>query len=164
MTPLDRLASLFSYPDDGYVARAGESARLCDLKPMRVFADEVAAMPAADLQERFVEAFDLDPDCTPDLGWHLFGERYERGEWLAHLRADQRRLGIEASAELPDHLSNVLMILAKDEPQRAAELARFVTPALDKLVAGLERRQSPFRHAVTAVRDAVTESVGASDD
>lgn len=158
MTPLERLAPLFAYPDEGYAAKAGESARLVGLEPMRVFGDAVAAMSAAELQEQFVEAFDLDPDCAPDLGWHLFGERYERGEWLARLRADLRRLGVESSTELPDHLTNVLMILAREEPPQAEELARFVAPALDRLHAGLERRESPFRHALAAVREVVAAS------
>jgi nitrate reductase delta subunit len=155
MTSLDRLAPLFAYPDDGYGARAAESARALGLDPLRVFADTVTAMPADALEERFVEAFDMDPDCAPDLGWHLFGERYERGEWLASLRADQRRLGLDTSPELPDHLTNVLMILARDERARAHALARFVAPALDRLQASLERRESPFRHALAAVRQVV---------
>ena len=163
MTGLDRMAPLFAYPDDGYAAKAGESARLLGIEAMRTFADAVAAMPAAELQERFVEAFDLDPDCSPDLGWHLFGEQYGRGVWMARLRVDERRLCLEESSELPDHLANVLMILAREEQPRAAALARFVAPAIDKLLAGLERRDSPFRHAVTAVRQMVAESCGAGD-
>jgi nitrate reductase delta subunit len=158
MMSLDRLAPLFAYPDEGYAARAAESARLLGLEPMRAFADAVTAVPAAALQEQFVETFDLDPDCAPDLGWHLFGERYERGEWLARLRADLRRLGLQTSAELPDHLTNVLMILARDEPARADALARLVTPAFDKLQTALERRESPFRHVLTAVQAIVSAS------
>lgn len=158
MTSLDRLAPLFVYPDDRYAATAAESARLLGLEPMRVFADAVISMPSAALQEEFVETFDLDPDCAPDLGWHLFGERYERGEWLARLRADLRRLGLETSAELPDHLTNVLRILARDEQSRADALARLVTPALDKLHTALDRRASPFRHVLTAVQEIVAAS------
>ena len=164
MTSLDRLAPLFAYPDEGYAARAAESARRLGLEPMRAFADAVTAMPSPTLQEQFVEAFDLDPDCAPDLGWHLFGERYERGEWLTRLRADLRRLGLETTAELPDHLTNVLMVLARDDRPRAEALARFVTPALDRLHAALERRESPFRHALTAVRQIVAAASRGTGD
>lgn len=163
MTQLDRLASLFTYPDDGYAERAGESARLLRSASLRAFADAVADMPVANLQEQFVETFDLDPGCAPDLGWHLFGERYERGEWLAGLRADLRRVGLQPSTELPDHLTNVLRLLAHDEPARAQELAQFVAPAFETLHAGLERRESPFRHALTAVREIVAASGGTGD-
>lgn len=163
MTRLDRLAPLFTYPGDGYAERAGEEARLLRLASLRAFADAVAGLPVTDLQERFVEAFDLDPDCAPDLGWHLFGERYERGEWLAGLRADLRRVGLEPSTELPDHLTNVLRLLAHDQPAKAQELAQVVAPAFETLHAGLERRESPFRHALAAVREIVAASGGTGD-
>jgi nitrate reductase delta subunit len=164
VTLLDRIAALFAYPDAGYAARAAESARHLDLEPIRVFAEAIASTPTAELQERFVEAFDLDPDCAPELGWHLFGERYERGEWLADLRTSQRRLGLEASTELPDHLTNVLRMLAREEPSRADALARTIAPAIDQLYAALARRDSPYRHVVTAVRDLTAPSKGNGDD
>ena len=164
MMLLERLAPLFVYPDDGYAARAAESARLLGLAPLATFADAIAGTPAATLQEQFVEAFDLDPDCAPDLGWHLFGERYERGEWLVRLRGDLRRLGLEPSTELPDHITNVLRILALDEPPQRAGLARDVGPVLDSLHAALERRNSPFRHALAAARQAVAASTGGAGD
>ena len=164
MTPLERLVPLFSYPDGGYGARASESARVLGLEPLSALADAIATLPESELQEQFVEAFDLDPDCSPDLGWHLYGERYERGEWLARLRGDLRRLGLEPSVELPDHLTNVLRILAHDDPSRGDDLARAVAPALDSLHAALERRNSPFRHAVAAVRQAVAASSRGAGD
>lgn len=164
MKRLDRIAPLFAYPDSGYAARAAESARLLDLEPIRDFAEAITDTSTAELQERFTEVFDLDPDCAPDLGWHLFGERYERGEWLADLRADQRRLGIEASAELPDHLTNILRTLARDEPSRADALARTIAPAIAQLHAALVKRDSPYRHAVTAVRQVTAASKGNGDD
>jgi nitrate reductase delta subunit len=157
MTSLDRLSTLFAYPGDGYAERAAASARALGLTPLRAFAEAVADLPATELQERFVEAFDLDPDCSPDLGWHLFGERYERGEWLASLRGDLRRLAVEDSAELPDHLANVLRILARDDAPQARALAELVAPALARLEAALARRDSPFRHAVAAVRHVTTQ-------
>lgn len=158
MTSLDLIAPLFAYPDGAYAARAAESARRLGLAPMQTFAAEVAAMSSTELQERFVEALDLDPDCSPDLGWHLFGERYERGEWLARLRGDLRRLDLDGSGELPDHLTNVLKLLARDDPSRAEELARFVAPAIEKLHTALARRESPFRHAVAAVQEIVAST------
>ena len=156
MTPLEHLASLFTYPDEGYARRLAASADAAGLESLRVFADAVAHVPTATLQEQYVEAFDLDPDCSPDLGWHLYGERYERGEWMASLRGDLRRLGLDASAELPDHLANVLSILARDDEARRELLATTIAPAIDRLRHALERRESPFRHAVTAVQEAVT--------
>jgi nitrate reductase molybdenum cofactor assembly chaperone NarJ/NarW len=155
---LDRIAPLFAYPGDGYAAGVAESARDADLPPLRAFASAVTALPTVQLQEQFVETFDLDPDCALDLGWHLFGERYERGEWLASLRGDLRRVGLEPSAELPDHLTNVLLLLAREDPARAADLAARVRPALDRLQAALMRRNSPYQHALSAARQVLDAS------
>ena len=161
MTALDRLAALFVYPDAGYRRLAEESASIAGDGPMRHFADGIAHMRTTDLQERFVEVFDFDPDCAPDLGWHLFGERYERGEWLVSLSADMRRLGIETSNGLPDHLSNVLRLLARDDPERAAALAGVVSPAIEKLQGALTKRDSVYRHAIEAVQQVIGQFVAA---
>jgi nitrate reductase delta subunit len=150
MIALDRLASLFRYPDAGFAARLASASD--DPEPVRAFAAAVADLPLAVLQERFVETFDLDPACAPELGWHLFGERYERGEWLAGLRDDLRRVGLLEGAELPDHLVNVLRLLGRADPPRAAELAAFIAPALETLHGGLRRRESPYAHLLAAAR------------
>jgi nitrate reductase delta subunit len=151
MITLETLASLLRYPDAGYAQRLAASAS-GDVAPLRAFAAAVGDLPLAVLQERYVDTFDLDPACAPELGWHLFGERYERGEWLAGLRDDLRRVGLDEGAELPDHLVNVLRLLGREDAPRAAELAAFIAPALDALHAELERRASPYRHLLSAAR------------
>lgn len=159
MTRLEQIAPLFRYPDAEYAARAAASAAALKLDALVAFAGIVVAMPRPHLQECYVDAFDLDPACAPELGWHLFGERYERGEWLASLRRDLRRLAIDEAGELPDHVTNVLMLLARDEPSRAADLALLVAPAFDALHAALERRDSAFRYPVAAARQIVAAAL-----
>src|SRR6266568_3182701 len=56
-------------------------------------------------QELYVQTFEFNPACTLELGWHLFGENYERGEFLVRMREQLRRHGIAESNELPDHLT-----------------------------------------------------------
>jgi nitrate reductase delta subunit len=154
MRPLERIGSLFAYPIDGYAVQALEAAGdLDDAPSLRQFADAIAPMTTAELQEQFVETFDLQADCSLDLGWHLFGERYERGEWLARLRADLRRTGVGDSLELPDHITNVLVLLDRDEPASAAALATQIGPAFDRLHEALARRDSPYRYLVDAARE-----------
>lgn len=154
MRPLERIGLLFAYPIDGYAVQALEAARdLDDAPSLAKFVDAIAPMTTAELQEQFVETFDLQADCSLDLGWHLFGERYERGEWLARLRADLRRTGVDDSLELPDHITNVLALLERDEPASAAALASQIGPAFDRLHEALTRRDSPYRHLVDAARE-----------
>jgi nitrate reductase delta subunit len=155
MTSLELLASFFRYPDDRYAVRAKDAAARLAIPALRTFAGTLAALSPTEIQELFVRTFDLDPDCALDLGWHLFGERYERGEWLSRLRGDLQQAGCETASELPDHLTNVLALIERADPSRAGQLARLVAPVLDRLEAALDQRDSPFRHLVVAVKELV---------
>ncbi len=48
----------------------------------------------------------------------LFGDDYTRGEVLANLSAEQKKLGSFSSEELPDHLSNILRLIARMEDKQ----------------------------------------------
>ena len=74
-------------------------------------------------QELYVQTFEFNPACTLELGWHLFGENYERGEFLVRMRDLLRRHGIAESTELPDHLTHVLALVGRLDHEEAAELA-----------------------------------------
>lgn len=88
--------------------------------------------PAA--QELYVQTFEFNPACTLELGWHLFGETYERGEFLVKMRGELRRHGVEETSELPDHLTHILRLIGRMEHGEAALLAgESVLPALEKI-------------------------------
>ena len=112
----------------------------------RAISDQLSAISYAELaaklrypdesaeQELYVQTFEFNPACTLEIGWHLFGENYERGEFLVRMREQLRRYGIAESSELPDHLCHVLPLLDRLEPEEAAELVgQFVLPALAKI-------------------------------
>ncbi len=142
---LDKLALLFSYPGDDYPALCLEAA-------LPEFAAAIAAHSTAQLQEMFITAFDWNPATALDLGWHLYGEQYARGEFLVKMREELRRYGVQESAELPDHLTHVLAVLARMDSTAAEKLAQeCVAPAVAKLVAVLEQNHSPFAPAMRAV-------------
>ena len=86
------------------------------------------------MQELYVQTFEFNPACTLEIGWHLFGENYERGEFLVRMREQLRRHGIAESSELPDHLCHILPLLDRLDPEEAADLVgQFVLPALAKI-------------------------------
>jgi nitrate reductase delta subunit len=90
-------------------------------------------------QELYVQTFEFNPACTLEIGWHLFGENYERGEFLVRMREQLRRYGIAESSELPDHLTHLLVLIGRMEHEEAAELAgQFLLPALAKIQDGLK--------------------------
>jgi nitrate reductase delta subunit len=120
------------------------------------FAASISGLPAAALQELYTQTFDWNPDTTLDIGWHLFGENYDRGDFLVKLRDALRRHGIPETGELPDHLSHVSRLLDKMPPEeRTAFAAEFVAPALEKIGNGVAKTESLFLPLVLALREQV---------
>src|SRR3972149_5384978 len=84
-----------------------------------------------ELEESFTRTFDLNPVCCLEVGWQLYGEDYNRGSFMVEMRQRIRSHGITETLELPDHLSNLLPLLGRMEPQEAGPLcASFVLSAL----------------------------------
>ena len=162
----EALAGLLRYPDGGYRERVeGCAAALEGLSAeaaarMGAFAGEVAGLNREELEELYTGTFDLDPACTLDLGWHLYGEAYERGRFLVALRGLLREHDIVESGELPDHLSHVLPLLGRLPSGEAAELARgAVAPALATMSKALESTENPYHHVLAAARALVDEAL-----
>ncbi|MEW6752804.1 MAG: nitrate reductase molybdenum cofactor assembly chaperone [Candidatus Latescibacterota bacterium] len=117
------------------------------------FGAHIATRSTTEVEEVYTWAFDFDPKCTLEIGWHLFGEEYARGALLVRLRELLRQHDIPETAELPDHLVHVLPVLARLEPEQASALATAcVLPALEKIVAGLAATGNPYEHLVQAIR------------
>jgi nitrate reductase delta subunit len=120
------------------------------------FAAKVGDLPFEAVQELYTQTFDWNPDTTLDIGWHLFGENYDRGDFLVKLRGAMREYGLPESGELPDHLSHVLPLLERMPAGESATFAaQFVLPALEKLARGLEKTESVFLPVVYAIREQV---------
>lgn len=142
---MELFASLFQYPCDGYRAEAARCTEAYRSPELEQFARRISGLSTEQLQELYIQTFDLNPDCALDIGWHLFGENYERGEFLVKVRGEMRRYGVPESAELPDHLTHVLPLMARMEESDAAEFtAAFLLPALAKMLAALEGKDNPF--------------------
>ena len=65
-----------------------------------------------ELEEAYTRTFDVNPACALEIGWHLFGEDYMRGQFLVRMRGELAKYGIPESSELPDHLTHVLAVIA----------------------------------------------------
>jgi len=149
----DLLARLFEYPDESYVER-------CRAAGLDVFAAEMEKLSPSQIQEQFIATFDWNPATALDLGWHLYGEQYARGEFLVRVREELRRCGIPESTELPDHLTHILPLLARMDSAEATRFAgEFVAPAVAKLVSALDQKKTPFALLMRAVREALPVEV-----
>jgi nitrate reductase delta subunit len=151
------LADALAYPREDYVATI-ESCRLALASRAPEIAADVASfettiesIPIGRLQELYTAAFDLDLRTSLDIGWHIFGESHDRGAFMAHLRAEERAVGLPASTELPDHLTRLLRLMARSDSGRAHELAAQVSPVLDRITAVLEEHNNPYACLLRAI-------------
>ncbi|MFN8061322.1 MAG: molecular chaperone TorD family protein [Vicinamibacterales bacterium] len=124
---------------------------------LREFASAMEGHSIEAMQERFTGAFDFDPKCTLDIGWHLFGENYDRGDFLVRMRGALAAHGIEEGVDLPDHLPHLLILLDRMAPAAGAELATgFVLPAVAKILDGLGGQENPYELVIAAVQTLVS--------
>ena len=163
----DALAALLEYPGDGFAERARAAAgALAEAAPATARALEAFLawierhLPddgRVELEETYARTFDWNPERCLEVGWHLYGERYERGAFLVRMREGLRETGVEEGTELPDHLGAALRLLGRQSDAEAAAFAReALLPALEKVVAGFSSvPDNPYADVVRAVRDAV---------
>ena len=154
-TTWQALARLCRYPDDDM--RPEMRAMIAGLEEeassrIREFLEATDHVALEDLQEQYTVAFDFDPACALDIGWHLFGESPERGAFLAALSEDLQSAGLPGSRELPDHLTNILALVSRDDYGRAPLLADLVAPAVVEIEQALTDRKSHYAHVLAGIR------------
>lgn len=147
----ESLAALFSYPDEEFHLHAEECLRAMDGEPaeaaaqLREFCAATQGLTTEELQELFTRTFDLNPMCTLEIGWQLYGEDYQRGEFLVKMRQQLREHDLRESGELPDHLSHALTLLGKLDADDAAGFAtRYLLPAIDKMRGAWRENRNAF--------------------
>ncbi len=159
---MERLAALLEYPSSRFFDALDSHGDWPDEACAEVgtFAAAVRGESVEALQELYTRTFDLNPVCSLEIGWHLFGEEYERGAFLVKMRQALRQYGVHESTELPDHLTHALRLAARMEPEETrAFLSRFLMPALEKMLAGFEGKENPYGSVLKAVRAVVAQGV-----
>lgn len=164
------LAALLRYPASQHRAQAASLGALAASEVPEIAAliddylRETAALDTAGLEELYTVSFDLSPVVTLEVGWHLFGEQYERGAFLARLRGELLAAGIDERGELPDHLTVVLPLLGRLSDASRRELIREkVAPALLKIRCALDDTPNPYRHLLAAVDRLLARLAGAAE-
>ena len=165
----DHLGEILSYPGPIFrknleacwarlVVANGAAAAAC----LWDLLEATREMSTRDLQELYTRTFDLNPVCSLDVGWHLYGEAYERGRFLVRMREMLRQVGVAEGKELPDHLTAVLPALGRLAPDEAAAFtSAYVLPALRRMLEGLSGKDNPYEKALAAVRLLLEETVKA---
>lgn len=152
------LSDLLKYPDDKYIDRIENCYIL--LKETRSpahplvkkFNDTIKEKSVEELQELFTRTFDLNPLCALEVGWHIYGESYERGAFIVKMRQTLRELGLKESTELPDHLSYILQALGLMVKTEAGKFSsQYILPALVKMQEGLKDKANPYANVLEAI-------------
>lgn len=152
----DALAAVLTYPGEDYFARV--DAAIFAAPPeiawmLQECSDELAGRSTIQLQELFTNTFDLNPVCSLELGWHLFGENYDRGLLLVKMRRLLAQYGVDESGELPDHLSHALRLMERlDEDSRRDFAVAIVLPAIGKMLDSFKDKQNPYEKVLQAIK------------
>jgi nitrate reductase molybdenum cofactor assembly chaperone NarJ/NarW len=153
------LAEAFRYPAAGRIEwlRSG-LARLPEGPVKRgcaVFLQEVGGLSLSQWEELYTHTLDLNPAAAPYIGFQVWGESYQRGNFLSQLNRALCEQGIDLDGELPDHLIAALRYLDVAS-QPLPELLEALGPAIDKMQAALRKSQpgNPYIDLMETVKQA----------
>lgn len=150
------IAVLLRYPDaetpDLAASLADEAMKTthpCQ-EYLEAFALVARTSSQEEMAERYTRGFDLNPECVLEIGWHLFGESYKRGQFLAMMRHHLNENGIDAGNDLPDYLPALLELVMKLETQDAIDLVDdCILPAMEKIQLAL--KDGAYAHLLQAL-------------
>jgi nitrate reductase delta subunit len=170
-TPLQliyqRFAQLLSYPSpELYEALADCQQQLTPAYPeaatgINQFQEATAPLSLERLEEIYTSTFDVNPVCFPYPGFHLFGENFNRADFLVKLKQKYEEHGFTAPEnELADHLPVMLEFLSIIDPD--AVLTReliedCLLPALKKMSEGFTA-DSPYGAVVRSLLNVLQNS------
>ncbi len=136
------LAEMFSYPSPKMKDKieswkkiiSGYDAEI--LTKLEPFISHITGKTLAVRQEYFISTFDVQPLCTLDIGYVLFGEDYRRGDFLVNMKKEHIKAGNDCGSELPDHLPNILSLIPRISDADLAEelIYSLMIPALHEMI------------------------------
>ena len=160
------LASVLSYPTAKIAEQARQiydqslSTSASQKSVIAPFSDYVVESRQEEIEELFTRTFDMNPTCCLEIGWHKFGEDYQRGEFMVNMRNALEEEGMPESTELPDHISHCLLLLARLEtPDEFAFSQDFLQPAIEKILDGLEE-DNPYASVILFLKGTLELAYG----
>jgi len=154
-----QFADLLDYPDRSLPRRVEE----CTAKLKPVFPEAARLLEnfqhlqqdlgMTRLQEAYTSTFDLQPECTLNLSYHLFGEDQRRGLFLAKLKEFYGTANIDTGSELPDHLCHLLRYVAArpESDESRAIVADCLFPAISKIAQCFREKSHPYQPVLDAL-------------
>lgn len=130
---------------------------------MTRFVDEVSGLELGAWEELHTSTLDLSPLFVPYVGHVTWGENYRRGEFMADLKRDMERAGVDLRGELPDHIEPILRyVAATSEP--LADLVAVLSDAVGTMSSTLDAAadHNPYRHVLAATARVVADVTSAT--
>lgn len=163
MGPALVVAAGFRYPmANSHEALAGAVADLEGQigRRMARFVEAVGKLSLGEWEELHTRTLDLSPLFIPYVGYVMWGENYRRGEFMADLKRDMERVGVDLNGELPDHLDPVLRYLDAT-PSPLPDLAAELPKAIEIMRSTLKKAQAnnPYRHLLAATASVVDQTM-----
>jgi len=116
-------AQCLGYPEQSFIDRNAELLNMTHAldpklrEPLAKFLTSAAQMPLNQLQQHYVEIFDMRRKCSLFLTSWTHGDTRNRGMALVYFIQIYKRCGLLLSPhELPDHLAVVLEFAALENP------------------------------------------------
>jgi len=125
---------------------------------MDAFLADVETMELGEWEELHTDTLDLSPTFVPYIGHVAWGENYRRGEFMADLKRDMGRCGVDLLGELPDHIEPVLRYLATTDaplPDLLGVIGKSVSTMRSTLVRA--DPHNPYRHLLSAMSGVVED-------
>ncbi len=166
------LASALEYPGEDWNNRLERCKQWLTIQEPDVavqfirFQRSVRKLSIEKLEELYTRTFYLNPVCTLDIGYHLFGEDYKRGQLLAKLRETEAPYDLGQANRLPDYLPVVLRLLPKlnDEELRLGLIVELLVPALDKMLQALGKTDNPYRDLIEVISNTLKNEIPAGSE
>ena len=143
------LAEAFAYPYPGQVEwlekGLRESGKVSGRErearsQLAAFTKKVKALSLSEWEELATRTLDLSPAAAPYIGFQVWGESYQRGEFMAKLNHAMLALGVDTEGELPDHIAPVLVYLEAAGGGPIPELVENFEPAVKRMIAILREK------------------------
>jgi nitrate reductase delta subunit len=162
-TGLSLLAEVLEYPGDELTASCrsliGElgEGRGEAKQAIEEFLASIEPLSTSRLQEIYAGTFDVNPACCLYAAYHLHGDSYKRGAFMAGLNREYRERGFEPGNDLPDHLPVMFRFLSQlEDPELASGLlVHAILPALAHIVRAFEVTDNVYAKLLQTVLHAL---------